>query len=67
VANIASRLTMLARPSTVLVDRAMAGELDGRPEFTLQRLRHVAVRGYRHLEPWALRWAGTVSPARTIR
>ena len=57
VANIASRLTMLARPGTVLVDRAMAAELDDRPEFTLQRLRQVAVRGYRHLEPWVLRWA----------
>jgi adenylate cyclase len=55
VANIASRLTGLARPGTVLVDRALAAELADRPEFEVVRLRHVAVRGYRHLEPWALR------------
>jgi adenylate cyclase len=55
VANIASRLTGLARPGTVLVDRALAAELADQPEFDVVRLRHVAVRGYRHLEPWALR------------
>lgn len=55
--NIASRLTGLARPGTVLADRALAAELAGGGEFTVQRLRHVAVRGYRHLEPWRLRRA----------
>jgi adenylate cyclase len=63
VANIASRLTGLARPGTVLVDRALAESLAQRPEFVVQRLRHVAVRGYRHLEPWALRW-GNVEQSR---
>lgn len=55
IANIASRLTGLARPGTVLVDRALAGALADRPEFTLRGLRPVAVRGYRHLEPSVLR------------
>ncbi len=56
--NIASRLTSLARPGRVLVDRRLAEAL--RPqeeEFRLRRVRGVSVKGYSRLETWALRWA----------
>ena len=54
--NIASRLTSLARPGRVLVDRRLAEAL--RPhedEFRLRRVRGVSVKGYSRLETWALR------------
>ena len=54
--NIASRLTSLARPGRVLVDRALADALRGREEeFRLRRVRGVSVKGYSRLETWALR------------
>jgi adenylate cyclase len=86
--NIASRLTSVARPGTVLVDRGAFDALtgndqppdtapDGTPltklldraageladlspyadhgDLTFRRLRRVSVKGYRHLEPWAVR------------
>lgn len=54
VVNVAARLTSLARPSTVLVDRALHEALADLPDYDLRRLRRVAVRGYARLEPWAL-------------
>jgi adenylate cyclase len=54
--NIASRLTSIARPGRVLVDRELAEAL--RPhdeEFRLRRVRGVSVKGYSRLETWALR------------
>lgn len=54
VVNIAARLTSTAHPDTVLVDRGMAEALDGDPRFTLRRIKPVAVRGYRRLDPWVL-------------
>jgi adenylate cyclase len=57
VVNVAARLTSVARPGTVVVDRELAAALDGEPDLHLRRLRRVAVRGYQHLEPWALRLA----------
>lgn len=57
VVNIAARLTSLARPGTVLVDAELAHGLETSPDlFSLRRLRRTSVRGYRRLEPWALRW-----------
>jgi adenylate cyclase len=53
--NIASRLTSVARPGSVLVDRQLADALADHPGISLQRLRPVSVRGYSHLEPWRLR------------
>ncbi len=86
--NIASRLTSVARPGTVLVDRGAFDVLtgqdqppdtapDGTPlarlidratdelaelspfaehgDLRFRRLRRVSVKGYRHLEPWAVR------------
>ncbi|GAB3668434.1 adenylate/guanylate cyclase domain-containing protein [Nocardioides korecus] len=66
VVNVASRLTSTSRPGRVLVDRALAEELESLEEsagrtgstadgFRLRRLRRTSVRGYRRLEPWSLR------------
>jgi adenylate cyclase len=55
VVNVASRLTSTSRPNRVLVDRALADQLEGNEHFKLRRLRRTAVRGYRKLEPWLLR------------
>jgi adenylate cyclase len=57
VVNIAARLTSVARPGTVVVDRALATALEDGPAYRLRKLRRVAVRGYRSLEPWSLRRA----------
>ncbi len=57
VVNVAARLTSVARPATVVVDRALATALDEDPAYRLRKLRRVAVRGYRSLEPWSLRRA----------
>jgi adenylate cyclase len=57
--NIASRLTSIARPGTVLADDGAheALEGDGSP-YTFRRLRRTSVKGYTRLQPWALRRAG---------
>jgi adenylate cyclase len=55
VVNLASRLTSVAHPSTVLVDRELARQLRGRPEYRVRPLRRVSVRGYDHLQPWLIR------------
>lgn len=55
--NVASRLTSLARPGTVLVDRDLAGALDGVPGYRLAPRRPATVRGYHHLRSWSLRRA----------
>lgn len=57
VVNMAARLTSIARPGTVVVDRALADELADQPDYKLRRIRRVKVRGYSKLEPWALRSA----------
>ncbi len=53
--NIASRLTSLARPDSVLVDQGMADALDGDERYALRPLRPASVRGYHHLRSWRLR------------
>lgn len=55
IVNVASRLTSVARPGTTVVDRDLAQSLKDQPDYSLRRLRRVSVRGYSHLEPWALR------------
>jgi adenylate cyclase len=67
--NIAARLTSVARPGTVLVDRGVYEELSGRREddedrpdddgatYTFRRIRRTPVKGYARLQPWALRRA----------
>ena len=53
--NIASRLTSIARPGRTLVDKELAEAIEGNPDFKLRRMRRTSVKGYRRLEPWALR------------
>ncbi|MGQ4490270.1 adenylate/guanylate cyclase domain-containing protein [Streptomyces sp. 372A] len=56
--NIAARLTAVARPASVLVNTALAGELAGAAAYTLRPLRPVSVRGYSRLRPVLLRRGG---------
>jgi adenylate cyclase len=53
--NLASRLTSIARPGSVLVDRDLAGELDDDPRWRLRRVPPRPVRGYALLHPMRLR------------
>jgi adenylate cyclase len=55
VVNLAARLTSLARPETVLVDRELAAALRRDKRYELRARRPTAVRGYHHLRSWALR------------
>jgi adenylate cyclase len=57
VVNIASRLTGLARPGTVLIDRVLAETLQKRPApgCRVHRIRTASVRGYPRLTPYRLR------------
>jgi adenylate cyclase len=55
VVNLASRLTSVARPGTLLVDRELADPLDDLPGYKVRRLRRVSVRGYDHLQPFLVR------------
>ena len=55
VVNLASRLTSLARPSTLLVDQDLARLLRGVRAYRVRPLRRVSVRGYDHLQPWLVR------------
>ncbi|MFC4785753.1 adenylate/guanylate cyclase domain-containing protein [Nocardioides sp. MAHUQ-72] len=68
VVNIAARLTSVARPGTVLVDRGAYEALSGRspddaPEpaadaaYTFRRMRRTPVKGYARLQPHVLRRA----------
>ncbi|KOX28643.1 adenylate cyclase [Streptomyces sp. NRRL F-6491] len=65
--NIAARLTAVARPDTVLVDTAFAGELAGTTAYDLKTLRPVSVRGYSRLRPVLLRPARPGEPSATKR
>ncbi|MGY1653063.1 adenylate/guanylate cyclase domain-containing protein [Geodermatophilus sp. SYSU D01119] len=55
VVNLASRLTSLARPGTLLADRVLAGHLRGLRQYRVRPLKRVSVRGYDHLQPWLVR------------
>lgn len=55
--NIASRLTGLARPGSVLVDRGAAEALRDDARFDVAPIRRQAVRGYAHLAPFRVRAA----------
>lgn len=57
VVNLAARLTSVARPGTILVDKEMAAELADEPAYELRTRRPVTVRGYNRLRPAALRRA----------
>jgi adenylate cyclase len=56
VVNIASRLTSVARPGRVLIDREMQEELKPlTEEFRVRRARTTSVKGYTLLDTWALK------------
>jgi adenylate cyclase len=55
VVNLASRLTSLARPNSLLVDQELAERVRGVPGYRVRPLHRVSVRGYDHLQPWLVR------------
>ena len=55
--NIASRLTSIARPGSILVDRELATVIDEDPRFRLRRVPPRPVRGYTLLHASRLRRA----------
>ena len=57
VVNLASRLTSIARPGTILIDRELATELRSAPGYVVRPRRSASVRGYARLRPFALRRA----------
>lgn len=61
VVNIASRLTSVARPGTVLVDLEMTEALKDDTAYVVRPRRPVSVRGYNRLRSAALRRAGEES------
>lgn len=58
VVNIAARLTSVARPGTVLVDRGAHEALADDPAYSFRHLRRTPVKGYAKLQPFVLRRAG---------
>lgn len=67
--NLASRLTALAPPDQVLVDPAMAAELDGDPDFDLRPVAPTPVRGLGEVAPYIVtrRRPGQPPAARPVR
>jgi adenylate cyclase len=63
VVNIASRLTSVARPGTVLLDLEMSEALKNEAGYSVHPRRPVSVRGYSRLRSAALRRAGDESPS----
>ena len=61
VVNVASRLTSVARPGTVLVDLEMTEALKDDDGYVVRPRRPVSVRGYHRLRSAALRRAGEES------
>jgi adenylate cyclase len=55
--NIASRLTGVARPGTVLVDRGAHDQLAEDAAYSLRAMRRTPVKGYARLHPYVLRRA----------
>lgn len=66
--NRASRITEVALPDTIVVDATIAGELEGRPEYSLRRLEPRPLRGLGITETWLLeRGAGVMISSRPTR
>ena len=57
--NLAARLTSIARPSSILVDRELGNALEGNDKYHLRRVPPRPVRGYTLLTPLRLRRADT--------
>jgi len=56
--NLASRLTALALPGTILADPDLAEELEGDRAFTLRPVNRLSVRGLGELAPFTITRAG---------
>jgi adenylate cyclase len=56
--NLASRLTAVAKPRTVLVDAGLAASLASMSGFEMTPLRRRTLRGIGPVTPWVLRRAG---------
>ncbi|MFT4084504.1 MAG: adenylate/guanylate cyclase domain-containing protein [Nocardioides sp.] len=56
--NIASRLTSLAKPGTVLIDQGAADALAESEDLRIDRLRRTSVKGYSRLQPYRVRPVG---------
>ena len=65
VVNIASRLTSIARPGSVLIDRELAGTLADDDAYAIRHRRPVSVRGYARLRSANLRRASDERPSTT--
>jgi adenylate cyclase len=63
VVNLAARLASIARPGSVLIDRALAHALEQHSDYTIRHRRPVSVRGYARLRPAVLRRAGAEQPS----
>jgi adenylate cyclase len=63
VVNIAARLTSVARPGTVLIDRELAETLHDEAGYTIRHRRPTSVRGYARLRSASLRRAGDETPS----
>ncbi|HWU32946.1 MAG TPA: adenylate/guanylate cyclase domain-containing protein, partial [Marmoricola sp.] len=55
VVNLASRLTSVAKPGRVVVDRVLAEELVDDAEFRVRRMRRTTLKGFGIVEPWSLK------------
>jgi adenylate cyclase len=55
VVNLASRLTSLAHPGRILIDRELANALATEPAYVVRPRRAASVRGYTRIRPFALR------------
>lgn len=55
--NLAARLTSVARPGTVLVDRGCREALTGTAAYRLKHVPRISVKGYPRLQPHVLRRA----------
>jgi adenylate cyclase len=62
--NLASRLTSIARPGSVLVDRETAAALEGDARWRLRRVPPRPVRGYALLQGFRLRRADAEADSR---
>ncbi|SDC60517.1 adenylate/guanylate cyclase domain-containing protein [Actinokineospora iranica] len=60
--NIASRLTSVARPGTVLINKELATALEDTDEYAIRHRRPVSVRGYSRLRHAVLRRSGAEPP-----
>lgn len=66
VVNLAARLTSVARPGTVLVDRGAHDELARDPSYAFRTLRRTPVKGYAKLQPFVLRRGGPGQQQRAV-